>query len=256
MRMQQPPWNQQPNEAPREDQPSWHDSATARSQPAPKRCRCGRSSTGQHDTSSVPACRQLTLTSHTPRGRPRRIDPTARRGPAGRCGRPRRPPPQARDLTVILAITATAHTLRAVLHDPAVRRWIQLDYRGEPGARSLIDGRPVATDPPRDATDALHLVATLVRTPGVAVTAVAVLVKLDDGVAFASGLAALDAARIAWPDVPHMACLGTQPDVEAVMDDQFRALLRESDDRAERILDYPRGHFARARERARVKLKE
>ena len=38
--------------------------------------------------------------------------------------------------------------------------------------------------------------------------------------------------------------------------DRFRALLGGSDDRAERILDYPPGHFARARERARAKLKE
>ena len=67
---------------------------------------------------------------------------------------------------------------------------------------------------------------------------------------------ALDAVRIAWPDVPHLAYLGTQPDVEAMIDDQFRALLGGSDDRAERILDYPPGHFARARERARAKLKE
>src|SRR5262249_44097410 len=73
------------------------------------------------------------------------------------------------------------------------------------------------------------------------------------GMAFAP---ALDAVRIAWPDVPHLAYLGTQPDVEAVLDDRFRALLGGSDDRAERILDYPPGHFARARERARAKLNE
>jgi hypothetical protein len=146
-----------------------------------------------------------------------------------------------RELTGILVIAATAHTLRAVLHHRAVRRQIQLDYRGEPGARCLIDGRPVATDPPRDATEALHLVSTLVRTPGIAVTAVALLVKLDGGMAFAP---ALDAVRIAWLDVPHLAYLGTQPDVEAVIDDQFRALLGGSDDCAERILDYPPGHFA------------
>jgi hypothetical protein len=39
-----------------------------------------------------------------------------------------------------------------------------------------------------------------------------------------------------------------------VMDAQVRALLRGSDDRAERTLDYPRGHFARARERAKAEL--
>jgi hypothetical protein len=161
-----------------------------------------------------------------------------------------------RELTGILVIAATAHTLRAVLHHRAVRRQIQLDYRGEPGARCLLDGRPVATDPPRDATEALHLVSTLVRTPGIAVSAVALLVKLDGGMAFAPALAALDAVRTAWPDVPHLACLGAQPDVEAMIDDQFRALPGGSDDRAERILDYPPGHFARARERARAKLKE
>jgi hypothetical protein len=102
----------------------------------------------------------------------------------------------------------------------------------------------------------LHLLASLIKTPGVMIAAVAVLVKLDDGVAFAPALAALDAARIAWPDVPHVAWLGTQPDVEAMMGPQLRALLRGSDDRTERILDYPRGHFAGAREPARAELKK
>jgi hypothetical protein len=222
MRMEHTPWNQRPNEAPGHASPDV--AVAACSQPGPKGCRCGRS--------------------------------TCRHGLGGRGGRPHRPPPQVRDLTGILAITATAHTLRAVLHDPAGRHWIQLDYRGEPGARCLIDGRPVSTDPPRDATDALHLVATLVSTTTFTVTAVALLVKLDHGVAFAPALAVLDVARIAWPDVPHLACLGTHPDVEAMMDDQLRALLRRSDDRAERILDYPRGHFTRARERARAELME
>jgi hypothetical protein len=157
-----------------------------------------------------------------------------------------------RELTGILVIAATAHTLRAVLHHRAVRRQIQLDYRGEPGARCLIDGRPVATDPPRDATEALHLVSTLVRTPGIAVTAVALLVKLDGGMAFAP---ALDAVRIAWLDVPHLAYLGTQPDVEAVIDDQFRATgrirrLRRANTRL------PARPLRRARERARAKLRE
>lgn len=179
---------------------------------------------------------------------------TGRSGPGGLGGRPRRPPPKVQDSTGILAITATAHTLRAVLHAPARRRRIRLDYRGDPGARCLIDGRPVHTDPPRDATGAVHLLGTLVSTQGVTVTALALLVRLDHGVAFQAALAVLDAARIAWPDVPHLACLGTHPDVDAMMDDQLRALLRGSDDRAERILDYPRGHFARARERARAEL--
>jgi hypothetical protein len=159
-------------------------------------------------------------------------------------------------MTAILAIAATSHTLRAVVLDHPVRLWIQLDYRSEPGARCLIDGRPVSIDPPRDATDALHLVAGLVKAPGVTITAVALLVKLDDGVAFPPALAAFDAARIAWPNVPHVAWLGTQPEVEAVIDAQVRELLRGKDDRAERILDYPRGHFIRARERARAQLKE
>jgi hypothetical protein len=264
--MEHSPWGQQPNEARPGYQQSWPGSAPRRSQRAPKRCRLDASSVPGRR--SVPdrqraarwqcAChrRQLTLTAHTHRGRPRRIDAAARRAPAGRRGRPRRPPLQVRNLSGILGITATAHTLRAVICDPAVRRWIQLDYRGKPGARCLIDGRPASADPPRDAADALRLVATLLRARGVAVTAVALLVKLDHGVAFAPALAALDAARIAWPDVPHLACLGTQPDVEAVIDEQFRALLRGSDGRAERILDYPCGHFARARDRARAELTE
>jgi hypothetical protein len=103
----------------------------------------------------------------------------------------------------------------------------------------------------------MHLVSALVRTPGITVTAVALLVKLDGEMAFAPALAELDAARIAWPDVPHLACLGTHPHVDATIDDQFRALLEGSDDdRAERILDYPPGHLARVRERARAKLME
>jgi hypothetical protein len=159
-------------------------------------------------------------------------------------------------MNVILAITAAPHTLRAVVYDPAVRLRIQLDYRDEPGGRCLIDGRPISTDPPRDMADALHLVASLLTTPKVTVKAVALLVKLDDGAAFAPALAVLDAARIAWPDVPHLAWVGTQPNVEAPMDAQVRALLRGSDDRAERILDYPPGHFIRARERARARLNE
>jgi hypothetical protein len=160
-------------------------------------------------------------------------------------------------MTAILAITATPHALRAVVRDPAVRLRIQVHYRGQPGARLLIDGRPVITcDPPRDASEALRLVATFVRTPGITVTAVAAVVKLEDGIAFGPAFAIIDAARIAWPGVPHVACLCTEPDVEAMMDDRVRALLRGSDDRAERILDYPRGHFARARARVRAELKE
>ena len=252
MSMNQPPWKQQPN-APSGYQPSGQGTVMPQSQPVPTGRQCGGSRSGRLGASFVPARRQLARTSHTCRGRPRRVAPTARRGPARRGGRRRLPPSEVRELTGILVIAATAHTLRAVLHHRAARRQIQLDYRGEPGARCLIDGRPVATDPPRDATEALHLVSTLVRTPGIAVTAVAVLVRLDRGMAFAP---ALDAVRIAWPDVPHLAYLGTQPDVEAVLDDRFRALLGGSDDRAERILDYPPGHFARARERARAKLNE
>jgi hypothetical protein len=159
-------------------------------------------------------------------------------------------------MTAILAIAATSHTLWAVVHDHAVRLWIQLDYRSEPSPRCLIDGRPVSIDPPRDAPDALHLVASLVKAPGVTISAVTLLVKLDDRLAFPSALAAFDAAQIAWPNVPRLAWFGTQPDANAVMDAQVRELLRGSDHRAERILDYPRGHFVRAREQARAQLKE
>jgi hypothetical protein len=153
-------------------------------------------------------------------------------------------------MTAILAITATPYALQVVVRDIAVRLWIRLDYRRRPGARSLVDRRPVTTDPPRDAPDAVHLVANLVRTPGIRVTAVALLVKLDDGAAFAPAFATIDAARMAWPDVPCMAWFGTQPD------DEIGALLRGSDERAERILDFPRGHFARARARVRADLTE
>ena len=155
-------------------------------------------------------------------------------------------------MSTILAITATPRTLQAVVRDPAVRLCIQLDFQGEPDARCLIDGRRVSTDPPHDATDALHLVAPFVSTLRVTVSAVALLVKLDDGVAFVPAFAAVDAARIIWPDVPHRVRFATELDIEAMMDDEVRALQRESDDRAERMLDYPRGHFARTRERLRT----
>jgi hypothetical protein len=224
MSMEQAPCNQRPNEASPACLAAWYCAVAAWSQPGPMGCRWD-------------CC-------------------TGRSGPGGLGGRPRRPPPKVQDSTGILAITATAHTLRAVLHGPAGRRRIQLDYRGAPGARCLIDGRPVSMDLPRDATGAMHLLGTLVSALGVTVTTLALLVKLDHAVAFEAALAVLDAARIAWPDVPHVACLGTHPDVDATMDDQLRALLRGSDDRAERILDYPRGHFARARERAKAKLTE
>jgi hypothetical protein len=177
-------------------------------------------------------------------------------------------------MTAILAITATPSSLRAVVRDPTVRLWIQVDYRGEPGARCVIDGRPVpALDPPRDPTEALRLVARLVDARSLTVAAVAhhvaddrpehaeliddaLLVKLDDRVAPDPELAAIHAARTGWPHVPHIACFGTEPDIEAMMDRQARRLLQQLDDRTEQMLADPRGYFARARERARVEVEE
>jgi hypothetical protein len=175
-------------------------------------------------------------------------------------------------MSAILAITATTSSLRAVVRDPALRLWVKLDYRGAPDARCLIDGRPdPAVQPPGNAVDALRLVARFVDARGIALAAVAhhladggpehaeliddaLLVKLEDRIALAAELAAIDAARAVWPHIPHLACFGTEPDVEAMMDRQARALLGASDDRIERMLADPRGYFARARERARAEV--
>jgi hypothetical protein len=165
-------------------------------------------------------------------------------------------------MSAILAVTASVSSLRAVVRDPAVRLRAQLDYRGVSDGRCLIDGRPVpALQPPGDAAEALRLVARFVDARGIAVLAVAhhladagsehaelvddaLLVKLEDR----------DAARAIWPRVPHIACFGIEPDIEAMMDRQTRALLAASDDRVERMLTDPRGYFARARERARTEV--
>jgi hypothetical protein len=175
-------------------------------------------------------------------------------------------------MSAILTITATASSLRAVVRDPEVRLFAQLDYRGVPDARCVIDGRPVpAPEPPGNATEALRLVARFIDARGIVVATVAhlladdgpehaeliddaVLVKLEDRVALAPELAAIDAARAVWPHVPHIACFGTEPDLEAMTDRQARALLDGSDDRVERMLSDPRGYFAGARERARAEV--
>ena len=175
-------------------------------------------------------------------------------------------------MNAILAITATASSLRVVVRDPAVRLQALLDYRGAPDARSRIDGRPVpAPEPPGNAIEALRLVARFADARGIAVAAVAylvadgeakhaeliddaLLVKLEDRVALAPVRAAIDAARSVWPHVPHIACFGVEPGAEAMMDRQARALLDASDDRVERMLSDPRGYFAGARERARAEV--
>ena len=43
-------------------------------------------------------------------------------------------------MNAILAITAAASSLRAVVRDPAVRLWTQFDYLGVPDARCQVDG--------------------------------------------------------------------------------------------------------------------
>lgn len=175
-------------------------------------------------------------------------------------------------MSAILAITATASSLRGVIRDPVVRLWAQLDYRGTRDAHCLIDGRPVPElQPPGNAADALRLVARFVEARRIAIAAVAhhladagpehaemidaaLLVKLEDRVALAPELAAIDAARAVWPHIPHIACFGIEPDVDAMMDRQARALLGASDDRVERMLADPRDYFAGARERARAEV--
>jgi hypothetical protein len=177
-------------------------------------------------------------------------------------------------MTAVLAINVTPHTLRAVLRDPAVRLWVQLDYRDTPGARCLLDaGLLPALEPPRGPAEAVRLVAGLINARHIAVAAVAhhladvgpdyaeviddaVLVKLAHRVASAPTLAALDAARTAWPHIPHIACSGCSPDIEAMMDYQARRLLQHRDNRAEQMLADPRGYFARARERARTQIQQ
>jgi hypothetical protein len=175
-------------------------------------------------------------------------------------------------MDAIVAITASAYSLRAVVRAPPVRLRAQLDYRGVPDDRCLIDGRPVpAVPPPGNAFDALRLVARFTDARGIAITAVAhhladgapehaeliddaLLVKLEDRVALAPELAAIEAARAIWPHVPQVACFGSEPDVGAMMDRQARALLGASDDRVERMLADPRGYFARGRDRARAEV--
>jgi hypothetical protein len=180
-------------------------------------------------------------------------------------------------MTAILAVKATPHTLRAVVRDPGVRLWAQLDYRGQPGAQCLVDARLLpALKPPHGPAEAVHLLAELVDANHIAVAAVAhhlpdvrpeyaeliddtLLVKLADRVALAPALAAIDAARAAWPQVPHIACNGSPLDIEAMMDHQARTLLRQtaaSNNRAEQMLADPRGYVAQARERARIEVEE
>lgn len=181
-------------------------------------------------------------------------------------------------MTAILAIAATATSLRAAIRDPVLRLRVQLEYleyRGAPdavAATCMVDDRPVPTlTPPDNVADALRLVARFADARAITVAAVAhlfadgrparaelidesLLVKLDDRVALAAQLAAIDAARVLWPEVPHIACFGTEPDIEAMMDRQARALLHPPDDRVERMLADPRGYFASARERARAEV--
>jgi hypothetical protein len=176
-------------------------------------------------------------------------------------------------MTAILAIDAKPQALRAVVRDPMVRLWIDLEYRGTPGARCLVDGRPVpALRPPDDVFDAVRLAAKLVEARRITVGAVAHRVDhawqqpaavIDDAVldelADHPGpvLDAVQGARATWPLVPHIACCGAGVDIEADMDRQARQLLsREAaeDNRAERMLADPRGYFARARERARREI--
>ena len=77
-------------------------------------------------------------------------------------------------MTAILAIDAKPQALRAVVRDPIVRLWIDLEYRDQPDARCLVDGRPVlALRPPDDVFDAVRLTAKLIAARRITVDAVA-----------------------------------------------------------------------------------
>lgn len=173
-------------------------------------------------------------------------------------------------MTAVLAIDAKPQALRAVVRDPMVRLWIDLEYRDQPDARCLVDGQPVqALRPPDDVFDAVRLTAKLVAARRITVEAVAHRVDhawhqqaavIDDALLDeladhpGPNLDAIRAARATWPLVPHIACCAAGLDIEADMDRQARQLLsRETadDNRAEWMLADPRGYFARARERAR-----
>jgi hypothetical protein len=193
-------------------------------------------------------------------------------------------------MTAILAINLSRSSLRAVVRDPAVRLDVHIEHLGECGTRCLVDGRSIDfCSPPRDVNEAITLVAELVRTRGVVVAAVAhrisasdpgrpeaeliddgLIVKLGDlcdAAQLQSELGAVEAARVAWQNVPHVACFGgldAHAEADAVLDRQARALLRraehgtvparEGDDRAEQMLANPRSYFVRAREKARVEV--
>lgn len=171
-------------------------------------------------------------------------------------------------MIAVLTIDAKPQALRAVVRDPTVRLWIDLEYRGRPHARCQVDGRPVpGLHPPEDVLDAVRTVAELVAARRITVGAVAHHLNhagqpaevIDDASVTRLGdpadpaLAAVRAARATWPLIPHVACWTAGPDIEAETDRQARRLLSRDTvggDRAAQMLADPRGYFARARERA------
>lgn len=181
-------------------------------------------------------------------------------------------------MTAILTINATPGTLRAVVRDPTVRLWIQLDYAGPPAARCLVDGRPATgLRPPAGAAEAIGVVHQLLADRGIEPAAVAHRVSGDRPAAeliddsFLTKLRrdepardAIAAALAMWPTVAQLAGSGSEPDAEAMVDHQARTFIGRQeaglgastadDDRVRRMLADPRGYFAQARERTRVEV--
>src|SRR5262249_37750713 len=133
-------------------------------------------------------------------------------------------------MIAILALDATPRALRAVVHDPTVRLWIDLEYRDQPDARCVVDGRPVPALPRRGGpVEAGRRGARRGDARGSALGGVGrgrgaggrPPAEVIDG-ALPEGLdsrtvAAVRAARARWPRVPHVACRAAGLDVEAEM---------------------------------------
>jgi len=136
----------------------------------------------------------------------------------------------------VLSLNPGSTSLKAVLRDPAPRLTAQIDRLGTPDARWTLEasGSPPETSPfVGDLPAAVRMLADRLHRDGVSVDAVAHRVVhggptfthpvvMDDATRSAldaltawaplhmpGDLASIDAARAAWPDVPHVACFDT-----------------------------------------------